>query len=224
MKVYDYKEKTVIEFDDGSRVGISKGSKYGVLQPMLVQQTIELGSRLGNPYELREDYVVMFYWDNVGKQVKEILVDYDIWLEIRHAQWAVNKNGYACSGHSGLPKEGSKCFLHRYVMKPGNYSDDCNNIVDHINNNKRDNRRCNLRIVTQQENSRNYTKSEKHYKQKKTHHGEHLPLGITYKDGMYRVRVYEMDGNEIVRLFSVGELEQAIEWNEKMRKENGYLK
>ncbi len=52
---------------------------------------------------------------------------------------------YACRGHKG-----NRVAMHRQIMKPPRGM-----VVDHINGNGLDNRRCNLRICTQLQNSQN---------------------------------------------------------------------
>lgn len=59
--------------------------------------------------------------------------------------WYLDKDGYA------ITRTGKK--MHREIMKPSK-----NLVVDHINHNKLDNRKINLRIVTKQENARNRKK------------------------------------------------------------------
>ena len=60
--------------------------------------------------------------------------------KIKYAYWSANKEGYFCNC------KGEK--LHRIIMN-------CNNskiFVDHINHDTSDNRKCNLRLVTNKEN------------------------------------------------------------------------
>ena len=220
MKVYDYDERTIIEFDDKTRVSISKKTKYGPLQPLLVRQTIELGTRLGNPYEFREDYVVMFYYLTRKQEIREILVDKDIWLKIRHVCWEVNDEGYAYSAHKDVKGKSAHMRLHRYVMECDEWISNEVELVDHINNNPSDNRRENLRVCTVIENSRNLKVG---LAQEKKRGGKDIPIGISLlKDGRYRVRIVLVGGKTVDKVFT--DLQQAIVYNKQMRKESGYLK
>ena len=63
-------------------------------------------------------------------------------LVLQH-RWFIGNNGYAFSSH--------KQTLHKLLMNPKE------GVVDHINRNKLDNRRCNLRVVSQSVNSTNKT-------------------------------------------------------------------
>lgn len=90
------------------------------------------------------------------------LVDCDDYAWISIHKWQLTHKGYAARSkvervgeYTGnkRPIKRSKIFLHRAILKaPKNLQ------VDHINHNKLDNRRSNLRLCTQSENLRNGNK------------------------------------------------------------------
>lgn len=80
----------------------------------------------------------------------EILID-EIDLPILRSLRSihVNENGYAC-GTLRIDGKVKWYRLHRLIMKPSDGLE-----VDHINGNRADNRRCNLRACTRRQNRRN---------------------------------------------------------------------
>lgn len=90
-----------------------------------------------------------------GEVMKEIaltqgyvaLVDDDMFDELNRMKWCITKKGaniYAVTGNDPATR------MHRFIMNaPSNV------IVDHINGDGLDNRRCNLRLCTNAENGRN---------------------------------------------------------------------
>lgn len=76
----------------------------------------------------------------LGKN-KDAIVDEEDIHHLRQWRWSVAPNGYV---------RGTKGYLHRFIMKPK-----AGFFVDHINGNKLDNRRCNLRICTKAQNTYN---------------------------------------------------------------------
>jgi len=90
-----------------------------------------------------------------GKSVKVDVEDFDFLMKYK---WHQGSGGYA---FSLCPKLQS---MHRLLMKPKK-----NLVVDHINHDRLDNRRENLRVCTQKENMQNKTpgKRRKNYKRKR---------------------------------------------------------
>ena len=76
----------------------------------------------------------------------EVLIDTSEVERIKQYKWyiTIRKSKLYCYGTI----EGKKIALHRFILNS-------NNIIDHINGNSLDNRKCNLREVTQQQNSYN---------------------------------------------------------------------
>ena len=83
----------------------------------------------------------------------DILLDDEDFVRVssdfNNLKWCVTKN------HKGLYAQKrtstGKVYLHRYIMN------NPNGIVDHINKNTLDNRKCNLRVTTNANNLRNGT-------------------------------------------------------------------
>lgn len=98
--------------------------------------------RKNNRYELLEEYGVG-YTSNTNTPFYFDLEDYDL---IKDRCWSESPNGYIMTRY---PRT-KTIWLHRYIM---NNSQDT--IVDHINHNKADNRKENLRIVTPQQSVMN---------------------------------------------------------------------
>ena len=67
-------------------------------------------------------------------------------------KWFINRYGYARSSFQKKRKN-TNFYLHRMIMNAPNEFD-----IDHINGNKIDNRRCNLRICKEHQNSWNRNK------------------------------------------------------------------
>lgn len=88
---------------------------------------------------------------------KEMLVDSDIWEHIRRFCWYENPNGYAETNMPIGQRKSKRVMLHVMVFS------DCpaGLFRDHINGNRLDNRRVNIRYVTIQQNNHNHGKSKR---------------------------------------------------------------
>jgi hypothetical protein len=74
--------------------------------------------------------------------------DEDLWMFLNH-NWNCTKHGYVCRNYFENGKW--KCHrMHRMVMNARD-----GELVDHINRNRLDNRKCNLRIVNKSQNAAN---------------------------------------------------------------------
>ena len=94
-----------------------------------------------NKYDLSGEYGIG-YTTNTNKEFYFDLEDYN---KIKNYCWWENDNGYVIS-----QKYKKNIRLHRVIMNPPK-----NKQVDHIYHNRMDNRKINLRIVSNQENSCN---------------------------------------------------------------------
>lgn len=97
----------------------------------------------------------------------ETYIDIEDIDKISSVTWRFTDNGYIRNNKLGR--------LHRYLM---NCPDDM--VVDHINGNKLDNRKCNLRICTHSENNAN----------RKPYGNKNLPKGVVKKGNKYRAIIY----------------------------------
>lgn len=73
----------------------------------------------------------------------QFIIDDEDFEEVSKYKWYFNR--YVLTTSSKITKS-----LHRFIMKPKS-----NELIDHINRNTLDNRKCNLRICNYSENNRN---------------------------------------------------------------------
>ena len=134
---------------------------------------------------------------------KPVLVDDDMWHKLQEYVWNINPSGYA----KGLV-DNVFITMHRFVF--GTVSDDHREfVVDHINNNRLDNRCCNLRLVPTYVNSHNRVKnsnttskyigvykSNKKWASRFNYKGETYYLG-TFETEEEAARVYNAKATEL---------------------------
>lgn len=113
-----------------------------------------------NPNEIvvKEGYAELILRDNNGEETARALIDIDDIDIVKKYKWRFCSTGYVKS--TTLRKTIS---LHRFIMKPEN-----DLVVDHINHNKLDNRKLNLRVCTREQNMWNKkTKNKGIFKDKR---------------------------------------------------------
>ena len=93
-----------------------------------------------------DNYAEIILYDRQGKEVARALIDVDDIDKCKDIKWYLNGRGYVYNDKVSA--------MHRFVM-------DCPNdlVVDHINHNKLDNRKSNLRICNSSENNMNISLS-----------------------------------------------------------------
>lgn len=80
----------------------------------------------------------------------EVLIDDDDFFKVKYHNWSCTKAGYAARTENG-----KTIFMHRLIAETPN-----DLYTDHINGNQLDNRKCNLRICTHQQNMFNAKKQK----------------------------------------------------------------
>lgn len=131
-----------------------------------------------NNYKIFNDKVIILINSKYGNF--ETIIDLDDFKEINNYKnsWCINYKKGRIDGvrmKIQINKRRKQIWLHRIITK-------CpiNKEVDHINGNTLDNRKANLRIVTQKQNSSNLSSSSKN----KTKY-----RNIYFENGKYRVRI-----------------------------------
>lgn len=121
---------------------------------------------------------------------KEMLIDKEDLNKIKSNRICLTPKGYALS---------AKGLIHRVITNCPDGMD-----IDHINHNKLDNRKSNLRIVTRSDNHKN--------RKPRSNTGY---LGITFSRGVY---VVQLDSTYIATCQTLNE---AIMWRDKWLKDEG---
>lgn len=144
-----------------------------------------------NEMVIRGNYVEIILVNRECKEVARTLVDLEDIVRLMSLKWRLKKDGYVSSS-----KRGEKdIILHRLIMNVGNSK----LVIDHINHNKLDNIKCNLRVCTKSQNNMNMQPTE----QNKTGY-----VGVTKEDNKYRVSI-QVHGDR-KRLGSFKTLDEAI--------------
>lgn len=106
----------------------------------------KLNKILNEPIKInKKGECIIELFNKKKEKVAETIVDNEDYYKLKQFSWWLTNVGYV-SAHIN----NKVTSLHRYLMKY-----DGKNVIDHINNDPLDNRKCNLRIVTKKQNSMN---------------------------------------------------------------------
>lgn len=114
----------------------------------------------------------------LGNSIKYVLVDNQDYDKVSQFNWSLVTKGYAITGGRG-----ATMAMHRFIL--GLVKEDKIE-VDHVNGNKLDNRKSNLRLATPSQNRWNTTKRKHNtsgYKGVYYHYGKwQARIGINYRE------------------------------------------
>lgn len=111
--------------------------------------------RKDNEIILKDSFAIIKIKNNIKGEI-DCLIDTEDIEKIKDYHWniRIDKRHPNCTNyvetHKRINKKSTRIHLHRLIL---NCPDNC--IVDHINGNGLDNRKCNLRIITQKQNALN---------------------------------------------------------------------
>ena len=143
-----------------------------------------------------DDYAELILQNKYGYEVGRVLIDLEDIELLSDIRWCLYSNRYAYNKRIG--------YLHRFLMNPPE-----GYVVDHINHNMLDNRKCNLRVCTQHQNTMNrgarkdnqtgvkgVTKSGNNYLVRIVYNGQCIYLG-TYNTIEEASHVYQEKAREL---------------------------
>lgn len=100
-----------------------------------------------------DDYALLCLYDKNCNEIARTIIDLNDVDKVSKHKWYLHSNGYVCNR-----SKGNVLYLHRYLMGVEGES-----FIDHINMNKLDNRKNNLRMCTNAENMRNKKEMSNNY-------------------------------------------------------------
>lgn len=107
------------------------------------------GIRIKNKIEIFDDHAEVIIKDKDGYEKCRAIIDMDDISMVKEYKWCLNSQGYAFSSD-----DNKNILLHRLIMG----FPEKGLVVDHINRNRLDDRKCNLRVVKQYINTANREK------------------------------------------------------------------
>lgn len=116
------------------------------------------------------------------QEVRDVLVDDDDYYNLKTVAWKLHTAGYAVNNKYG--------YMHRYIMKITK----SDKVIDHINHNKLDNRKENLRVVDVFVNNQNKSKKKnaKHdYIGVHEQHNTTFSSTINFKSQKYNIGTFQ---------------------------------
>jgi HNH endonuclease len=115
------------------------------------------------------------------------VVDSDLFHELNKHVWARNRGGYIYRYEPGPNSSVLKVVLHRLVNNTPE-----GKVTDHINGNRNDNRRCNLRTATKSQNAMNWQQSARKRKTSSKYRGVSWHAGSS----LWKVAIH-LNGKQI---------------------------
>ena len=98
-----------------------------------------------NEYHIKGDITVIDLYDKYCNKISEAIIDTEDLPKVKYIKWKLSNSGYAMN----TPKyKGSNIYMTHVILGTDDF-------VDHINHNKLDNRKCNLRVATKSQNQMN---------------------------------------------------------------------
>ena len=103
-----------------------------------------------NEYKIIGNIVVFDLYDGIySNKIGEFIIDFEDIEKVKYHKWRLSHNHVI----TGLPSKGTQRELSWVILDLDNRDEKNKNIVvDHINGNATDNRKCNLRICAQAQN------------------------------------------------------------------------
>ena len=127
-------------YGDALKAGRTKSC--GCLQKENLNIINKHGRIKTNKYEIVGETVYV----TVEKSEEKVICDLEDWEYLKEYYWNLNTNGYVTAATSGR----KRAMMHKLIMPDNTYE-----VVDHINRNKLDNRKGNLRYTTYSVNAQN---------------------------------------------------------------------
>nr|UVX41638.1 MAG: HNH endonuclease [Bacteriophage sp.]UWG92920.1 MAG: HNH endonuclease [Bacteriophage sp.] len=143
-----------------------------------------------DPNEIEEfsNHAIIYLYNKDGDIIAETLIDKEDIPKVINNKWCRDKNGYVKNSKQG--------YLHRILLGETNL------FIDHINGNKLDNRKRNLRICNNADNLKNRVKLPKN--------NTSGILGVRFREDRNKWYTEIQCNKEKIYLGSFSSLEEAI--------------